>query len=113
MFLERGGSWKIFLPKQDLMADVYGINPFSPVWICGMEFGGGHNYLDGLVKTENSRKNSLTYPGWLTNDDSKSDEYSRISTAIVGCLTDSKLKAQFESNLGSYTALSKCVEQWS
>ena len=48
MSLERGGFWKIFLPQQDLMADVYGINPFSPVWICGMEFGGGYNTLDGF-----------------------------------------------------------------
>lgn len=113
MSLERGGFWKIFLPQQDLMADVYGVNPFSPVWICGMEFGGGCNTLDGLVKTGNSVKNSLTYPGWLTNDEAKSDEYSRISTAIVGCLTNSKLKAQFEDNLGSYVDLSQGVGQWS
>lgn len=27
----------------DLAMDVNGGNPYSPVWICGLEFGGGRN----------------------------------------------------------------------
>lgn len=79
----------------DLAMDVHGGNPYSPVWICGMEFGGGVTRLHRYV-FHASEAYDIAGDTHLTDPSPSEYEYARLATEIVGCLTDKGLFDEFQ-----------------
>lgn len=106
-------SFFTYLKKDhhDLMLDAYGCNPYSPVWICGMEFGGGNNYFSELYKRY-ILKHSACCMSSLYNNESEADEYSLISSALVGCLTDQQLLTKYQNCHNDGEKIKKLVSTW-
>lgn len=77
------------MSKRDLCMDVNGGNPYSPIWICGMEFGGGINYWESF-KSASEHDTDLATSGCFCYHDVNAYEYRTISSALVAALADCK-----------------------
>lgn len=99
--------------EPDWALDVFGGNPYSPVWICGLEFG-NVNFLDEIEKARSSGKNQSICRAPLIAVDRY--EYSLFTTAIVGCLTDQNLWEKFETMMSTRDTkideIIRFVESW-
>lgn len=87
--------------KSDLAMDVHGGNPYSPIWTCGMEFGGGETHYYKFKRNANENfKYDYAGDSQLIDDSPGDYEYARLITELVGCLTDKevfrKLEAKYE-----------------
>ena len=122
--------WEIF-EKHDLGIDVHGGNPFSPIWICGMEFGVGvtnfYRFMEPLKKylfrnspsTETNTNSEVFQTNLMKNDNNKYEcdlagdtqliddnagefEYPRLATELIGCLTDEEILNEYKSTWTEY-----------
>lgn len=79
----------------DLGMDVNGGNPYSPVWICGLEFGGGRNDWE-TFKRAALRGVDLATITAFGNFGALDYEYRTLSSALVAALTDGDFLAKLE-----------------
>ncbi|MDO5531979.1 hypothetical protein [Sutterella sp.] len=77
----------------DPLWDVDGGNPWSPVWVCGLEFGGGEMGIERF-RSSADRKSDIT---GMTSFSADRDIYTVRAAALVACLTDVK----FAEELGT------------
>lgn len=84
------------MKKRDLCMDVNGGNPYSPIWICGMEFGGGINNWDSF-KSAAEHDADLAASGCFCYHDVNAYEYRTISSALVAALADSNFHEELRS----------------
>ena len=96
--------------KYELAMDVHGGNPYSSVWICGMEFGGGISRLyKYLTRASNTYPHDIAGDTHLTDSSPSEYEYARLATEIVGCLTDKGLVDEFKK---AYTDWEEAQTRW-
>ena len=89
----------------DLGLDVYGGNPYSPVWVCGLEFGGGRNILSDFVRRA-AYGVDLALEAPLFNHTPDEYEYVSLEGLLVAALTD----ADFRARLGASSQTSERLE---
>ena len=77
------------MSKRNLCIDVNGGNPYSPIWICSMEFGGGINYWESF-KSASEHDTDLATSGCFCYHDVNAYGYRTISSALVAALADCK-----------------------
>ena len=80
----------------DLAMDVNGGNPYSPVWICGLEFGGGRNKWESFERAA-VRGVDLATITMFGNFGALDYEYRTLSSALVAGLTDGDFLSQLEA----------------
>lgn len=80
----------------DLAMDVNGGNPYSPVWICGLEFGGGCNKWENFERAA-VRGVDLATITTFGNFGALDYEYRTLSSALVAALTDGDFLSQLEA----------------
>lgn len=80
----------------DLAMDVNGGNPYSPVWICGLEFGGGRNKWENFERAA-VRGVDLATITTFGNFGALDYEYRTLSSALVAALTDGDFLSQLEA----------------
>ena len=80
----------------DLGMDVNGGNPYSPVWICGLEFGGGRNDWE-TFKRAALRGVDLATITAFGNFGALDYEYRTLSSALMAALTDGDFLSQLEA----------------
>ena len=76
--------------------DVNGGNPYSPVWICGVEFGGGRNKWESFERAA-VRGVDLATITTFGNFGALDYEYRTLSSALVAALTDGHFLSQLET----------------
>lgn len=80
----------------DLGMDVNGGNPYSPVWICGLEFGGGRNDWE-TFKRAALRGVDLATITAFGNFGALDYEYRTLSSALVAALTNEEFLVGLET----------------
>lgn len=98
--IEELDFWKAF-EKYDLAIDVHGGNAYSPIWICGMEFGGDETHIYKFLRNANDDYD-LSGDTHLIDPSPSEYDYARLATELVECLTDKKLFSEFEKRYLDY-----------
>lgn len=98
--------------QSDLAIDVHGGNPYSPIWTCGMEFGGGQTHLYKYIKSKYKEYEYDHAGNTQLIDDSPGDyEYAWLITELVGCLTDKYLFNDLKKLYYEYLKINKMLEK--
>lgn len=109
--MQHTSIWDLLGPDDlDFGFDADGGNPYSPIWICGLEFGGGFN--DWLWFERHAvRPFDLSSLTSFVNRTLDSYEYAELSTALVLSLADDGFREQLGDASDPKKAAALC-QQW-
>lgn len=98
--------------KNDTAIESWGGNPYSPIWICGMEFGGGNTRLHEFIRYA-GKSRDLAGITRIRDSEAEYYDYANIAAALVACLTDQGLLSEYESCSDNLEALRNLGIEWS